>query len=219
VPRRPGESQGGWGHNPGFEGYGPIAMITGQGALALALIERCGVEVPRDRHDAAYAFLQRATGQNGYVWYGDDAAGDDNWADPGRTGAAGIANWVCPYDVAAHRAQALRHAACIGAHPESFPDTHGSPTMGMAYAALTAHLEPGAWRRLLDANRWWFVLAECPDGTFYYQPNRDNAGYGGDSRLSASAVVALVLSLPKRSLCITGRLDAAVPGAPRTGGR
>ncbi|MCB9878491.1 MAG: hypothetical protein H6835_12910 [Planctomycetes bacterium] len=215
VPKKPGEAEGGWGHNPGFEGYGPIAMITGQGALVFALMERCGVDVPRERHDAAYAFLQRATGKNGYVWYEDESAGDQNWADPGRTGAAGIANWICPFDVAAHRAQALRHTACIGAHPESFPDTHGCPTMGMAYAALTAHLEPGAWRSLLDANRWWFVLSECPDGTFYYQPNRDNAGYGADSRLSASAVVAFILTMEKRSLCITGRDDA--PAAPSTG--
>jgi hypothetical protein len=84
---------------------------------------------------------------------------------------------------------------------------------------MAAHLEPSAWRRLLDQNRWWLVLSECPDGTFYYQPNRDNSMYGGDSRLSASAVVALVLSLPKRSLCITGRNDAATPAAPRTGAK
>lgn len=208
VPKKPGGAEGGWGHNPGFEGYGPIAMVTAQGALVFALMERCGVDVPRARHDAAYAFLQRATGKNGYVWYGDEVAGDDSWADPGRTGAAGIANWLCPYDVDAHRATALRHAACIGAHPESFPDTHGCPTMGMAFAALAANLAPDAWRRLCDANRWWFLLSECPDGTFYYQPNRDNAGYGEDSRLSASAVVALILSMPRRSLCVTGRASA-----------
>ena len=46
---------------------------------------------------------------------------------------------------------------------------------------------------------------ECADGTFYYQPNRDNAGYGADSRLKTSAVVALIFSIPKRSLCLTGK--------------
>jgi hypothetical protein len=49
------------------------------------------------------------------------------------------------------------------------------------------------------------VLAECPDGTFCYQPNRDNAGYGDDSRLSASAAVALILSVGSRSLHVTGK--------------
>ena len=93
----------------------------------------------------------------------------------------------------------------IGDHPESFPDTHGSPTMGMAFAALAAHVEPSAFRKLMDANRWWFTLSECTDGTFYYQPNRDNAGYGADSRLSASAVTALILSIPKNSLHLTGK--------------
>ena len=37
----------GWGHNPGFEGYGPICMATGQGALAPALMDRVGVTVDR----------------------------------------------------------------------------------------------------------------------------------------------------------------------------
>ena len=34
FPSGPRDSHGGWGHNPGFEGYGPIAIRTGQGALA-----------------------------------------------------------------------------------------------------------------------------------------------------------------------------------------
>ena len=34
YPQSPEASHGGWGHNPGFEGYGPIAMITAQGALS-----------------------------------------------------------------------------------------------------------------------------------------------------------------------------------------
>ena len=35
----------------------------------------------RELHDAAYAFLERGTGRNGYVWYADQAAGQDDWAD------------------------------------------------------------------------------------------------------------------------------------------
>ena len=205
VPKKPEEAIGGWGHNPGFEGYGPIAMVTGQGALVLAMLQHCGIDVPRERLDAAYAFLARGTGNNGYVWYEDEVADHDGWADLGRTGAAGIANWLAPYPDPQYREQAMRHAQLIGEHPQSFPDTHGCPTMGMVFAALAANVEPAHVRRLLTENRWWFVLAECPDGTFYYQPNRDNAGYGDDSRLSASAAVALILSLGKRSLHVTGK--------------
>ena len=36
LPKGKLDAHGGWGHNPGFEGYGPICMITGQGALAFA---------------------------------------------------------------------------------------------------------------------------------------------------------------------------------------
>ena len=77
--------------------------------------------------------------------------------------------------------------------------------MGMAYTALAAHIDPQAFRKLMDANRWWFALAHCGDGTFYYQPNRDNAGYGSDARMTASCVTAFIFSIPKRGLAITGR--------------
>ena len=205
FPKGPRDSHGGWGDNPGFEGYGPIAMLTGQGALAYALLHRCGIRIDRARHDAAYAFLVRGTGPNGYVWYGDGVGDPKGWADMGRTGAAGIANLLSPWPEPVYRERALAHARVIGEHPESFPDTHGSPVMGMAYAALAAHADPASFRRLMDANRWWFTLAECADGTCCYQPNRDNAGYGADARMSASAVVAFILSIPQRTLVVTGK--------------
>ncbi|MFN3240504.1 MAG: DUF6288 domain-containing protein [Planctomycetota bacterium] len=205
VPKQAGKAEGGWGHNPGFEGYGPIAMITGQGALALALMQKCGIEVDRQRHESAYGFLARGTGRNGYVWYGDEVAGHDRYADMGRTGAAGIACALSPWP-GDYRERALAHARCIGAHPDSFPDTHGSPTMGMAFAALAANVDEPSFRRLMASNRWWFTLSRCADdGTFYYQPNRDNAGYGGDSRRKPTAVVALIFSIPQKNLVITGK--------------
>ena len=202
-PKSALDSHGGWGHNPGFEGYGPICMLTGQGALAFALMSRCGIKVDRQRHDAAYAFLERGTGANGYLWYGDSPAGENDWADMGRTGGSGVANHLSPYQGGDYVQHSLGHARIIAKHPESFPDTHGSPIMGMGYAALAAFIEPDGFRHLLDANKWWFTLAQCCDGTFYYQPNRDNAGYGSDSRLSASAVTALILTIPRRSLAMT----------------
>ena len=204
-PRDELDRHGGWGHNPGFEGYGPIAMITAQGALAFSLMERCGIEIEPERHRAAYAYLERGTGRNGYLWYGDSVAGQDDWADTGRTGAAAIAQWLSPFEDEQHRALAMRNATLIGEHPESFPDTHASPLMGMGWVAIGAHVDPPSYRRLMDANRWWFVLAEAHDGSFCYQPNRDNSNYDSGSRLLASATTALILSVPQRSLVITGK--------------
>ena len=124
----------------------------------------------------------------------------------GRTGAAGVANFLSPYRRnRKYRERALAHARVIGEHPQSFPDTHGSPIMGMGYTALAAHVDKRAFRRLMEANKWWFVMSHCFDGTFYYQPNRDNAGYGGDSRMSATAATAFILSMDKRSLHMTGK--------------
>jgi hypothetical protein len=80
--------------------------------------------------------------------------------------------------------------------------------MGMAYEALAAHIEARNFRKLMDANRWWFTMAQCSDGTFYYQPNRDNAGYDSEARMTASSVVAFIFTIPKRNLVLTGK---AVP--------
>ncbi len=77
----------------------------------------------------------------------------------------------------------------------------------MGWAAAAAWHEPAAFRSLMDANCWWFALAECPDGSFYYQPNRDNAGYGPRGRLAASAVTAFVLSIPAGRLTLLERAD------------
>ena len=211
IPKNETDKHGGWGHNPGFEGYGPISMLTAQGALAFALMKRCGIKIDEQRHQAAYSFLRRASGDNFYVWYEDQAAGVNDWADMGRTGAAAIAFNMHPFDEE-QRNLAKKYARLIGQHPESFPDTHGSPLMGMALGALGAFCDPDSFAKLMSANEWWFTLSECPDGSFYYQPNRDNAGYGSDSRITASAIVAFILSLPRKALAITG----AMPVAPKT---
>lgn len=39
----------------------------------------------------------------------------------------------------------------------------------------------------------------------HYQPNRDNAGYGSEGRVTASSVVAFMFTIPKRNLAITGK--------------
>ena len=205
TPKDNKKANGGWGHNPGFEGYGPISMVTGEGALAFALMYKCGIKVDRNRLDKAYNFLQRGTGKNGYTWYGDEVANHNGYADMGRTGASAIAHWLSPYSDSKYKKFALNQAKCIGSNPLSFPDTHGSPILGMGFAALAANIDQNNFRKLMDANKWWFTMAQCHDGTFYYQPNRDNAGYGANSRTSASAVTALIFLTKKKNLYVTGR--------------
>ena len=143
----------------------------------------------------------------------DQAAGANAWADMGRTGTAAIAFHMSPWGKK-HKEHAQSYSQIIGKHPESFPDTHGSPVMGMAFGALGAFCNPSSFQKLMNANRWWFTLAECPDGSFYYQPNRDNAGYGSDSRISASAAVAFILSLPENALTVTGKASRFARGGP-----
>ncbi len=202
---------GGWGHRPahrpGGNGYGSFCAMTGQAMLAWSLMLRCGVEVDAERYLAAHEFLMRGTNSVGYVWYADESAHPTDIADMGRTGTSALAHLLAPKKLREFRATARRHARCIGEHPETFPDTHGSPLLGLVFTALGAAAEPDALRRLLDYNRWHFSLAHCPDGSFYYQPNRDNnpQDFTSAPRLSATAANALVLSLSRRSLAITGR--------------
>jgi len=124
----------------------------------------------------------------------------------GRTGASAVAHAVCPFERKRYRAFALRNARCIGENWNTFPDTHGSPLLGMGWTALGALVDPESFRRLMDRHVWFFNLSHCPDGTFYYQPNRDNnpQDYAADPRLSASATTALILSIRYRSLRVMG---------------
>ena len=202
---------GGWGHRPwNFEGkgngYGAINVITMQGKMAWSLMQRCGIEVSPKRYRATHDFVVKGTNKIGYVWYKDGNAKNPNYADMGRTGAAVLAHYLSLTGGKAYQAYALRSARCIGDHPKTFPDTHGSPVLGMVWTALGAAVDPASFRKLMDHNRWSFSLAHCPDGTFYYQPNRDNNAqdYGAAPRLSATAATALILSVKHKKLQMTG---------------
>ncbi|MCP4805290.1 MAG: hypothetical protein GY884_08065, partial [Proteobacteria bacterium] len=213
---------GGWGHRPanrpGGNGYGAINILTMQAKIAWALMRECGVEIDEARFRRAHDFVVRGTGDNGYVWYADGGRDNPGYADMGRTGAAALAHALTP-DEPAYRDYALLTARCIGEHPDTFSDTHGSPILGMVWTAFGAAADPESLRALLDENRWWFSLAHCPDGSFYYQMNRDNnpQDYTAAPRLSATAATALILSLRDRRLRMMN-VDATEDStAPRTG--
>jgi hypothetical protein len=76
----------------------------------------------------------------------------------------------------------------------------------MVWTALGSAVDPPSFRKLLDVNRWAFSLSHCPDGTFYYQPNRDNnpQDYAAAPRLSATAATALILTIKCKKLQMTG---------------
>ena len=194
----------GWGHNPGFEGYGPMSITTAQALTALGLMMDCGIDVDRERYDAGFAFLARATNDIGYVWYADGSR--KGYADMGRTGMSAIAHAVSPVGGEEYVKYALRSANCIGLHPEPFADTHASPILGMGWTAVGASISPDAFRSLMDYHVAYFNLAHCPDGTFYYQPNRDGnqQDFAADPRLSATSAMALAFSVRFQSLRMMG---------------
>ena len=204
-------ANGGWGHRPaerpGGNGYGAINILAMQCKMTWALIDRCGLSIDEEGFKSAHEFAKRGTNDIGYVWYADSLGGDGH-ADMGRTGAAALAHGLAS-NRRGYSEYALRSARCIGTNPDTFPDTHGSPILGMAWTALGAAIDRDSFRRMMDENRWWFTLAQCPDGTFYYQPNRDNNAqdYEAAPRLSASAVTALILCMKDRRLVMMN-LDA-----------
>ena len=202
---------GGWGHRPWdtegkINGYGPINVITMQAMMAWSLMQRCGIRVDPGRYAAAHDFVAKGTNQIGYVWYKDGGANNPKYADMGRTGAAALAHYLSLTGGTPYHEFALLNARCIGNNPKTFPDTHGSPVLGMAWTALGAAVDPPSFRKLMDHNRWSFSLAQCPDGTFYYQPNRDNnpQDYAAAPRLAATAATALILSVKHRKLQMAG---------------
>ena len=71
----------------------------------------------------------------------------------GRTGASAVANFLSPYSGGTYLADAQRHADAMGRHPQSFPDPHGSPVMGMGFAAAGVAFHANNFRLLMDANR------------------------------------------------------------------
>lgn len=202
---------GGWGHRPwNFDGegngYGAINVITMQGKMAWSLMQRCGIKVDPKRYAATHDFVVKGTNRIGYVWYKDGGARNPKYADMGRTGAAALAHYLSPTGGKVYRDYAMLAARCIGNNPKTFPDTHGSPILGMAWTGLGAAIDPPSFRKLMDHNRWSFTLAHCVDGTFYYQPNRDNNAqdYSAAPRLAASAATALIFSVKHRKLLMTG---------------
>lgn len=215
APPETAHIAGGFGHSfytPGANGYGGMNITTAQAMTAWSLMERCGIAVERPRLASAHEFIAKGTNQIGYVWYAD-AVGGDGYADMGRTGTSAVAHHVDMSGSPKFETFARRNARCIGSNPDTFIDTHGCPLLGMVWTALGAATDPTSLRKLMDHNRWAFSLSQCADGSFYYQPNRDNnpQDYTAGPRLAATAATALILTLKEKKLQITGAVPVALP--------
>lgn len=203
-------ANGGWGHRPadkpGGNGYGAINAITMQAKMTLGMMMRCGLDVPADKFRATHDFVAKGTNDIGYVWYKDGGRQNPGYADMGRTGITALAHHVSPVGGKEYRDFALLTAHCIGTYPKTFPDTHGSPLLGLAWTGLGALADPAQFRKVMDYNRWHFAMAQTPEGNFYYQPNRDNnpQDYTAGPRINATAANALVLTAKFKKLQITG---------------
>jgi hypothetical protein len=206
---------GGFGHGfytPGANGYGGMNITTAQAMTAWSLMERCGLTVDHARLDAAHEFIAKGTNAIGYVWYADSVGGN-GYADMGRTGASAVAHHVDTVGSSKFTSFSKLNAQCIGKNPDTFTDTHGSPLLGLVWTGLGAATDPASLRLLMDHNRWSFSLSQCADGSFYYQPNRDNnpQDYTAGPRLAATAATALVLSIKEKKLQITGAPPLLLP--------
>jgi hypothetical protein len=90
---------------------------------------------------------------------------------------------------------------------------HGSGYIHACWGLLAAgSMGNGAgpddpFRVIMDYYKPYINLARCGDGSFYTQPTRDdmNGDYGRSTRNLPTAVWALVLSVPKRTLLVQGR--------------
>ena len=77
--------------------------------------------------------------------------------------------------------------------------------MSMAGTALAANNDRDSFRQRMNANRWWFTMAHDPDGRFDYQPNLSNSGYASNLRMTASSALALIFTISRCNLVITGQ--------------
>lgn len=202
-----GSGPGGWGHNRQFEGYGPMNITTGQALTTLGLIEQCGIKVPNERIIAAHKFMDRGTNKWGYVWYSDKGKGGNGFqAGMGNTGIAAIAHFVNLSESKSFKKLALSYAKAIGSENSTFPDNHGDSLLGLAWTAVGASLDPKAYRKLMDNHKWYFNLAQNPDGTFYNQPHRqhNDQNHKAGPRITATCTMALIFAIKYKSLRIMG---------------
>ena len=93
--------------------------------------------------------------------------------------ASAIARYLSPVGGDTYRDFALLNASRIGNNPKTFPDTHGSPLLGMGWTALDALPEPVVFRQLMDHNRRSSGAPERAPGTIDHKRRKPHRGVLG----------------------------------------
>ena len=145
------------------------------------------------------------------VWYNDNNAGNNKYADMGRSGSSGVAHAVSSLGGKGFQNYAFKAAKCIATNYKTFPDTHGSAILGMGWTALGATVDKASFRSPMNNYVWYFNLAHCPNGTFYFQPNRDPNAQDIKSYHSSRAPIT------RRDLCLIERISAVTAEALKRG--
>ncbi|MHC5058108.1 MAG: DUF6288 domain-containing protein, partial [Planctomycetota bacterium] len=223
------DPDGGYHHHaysPALKGYGMMTTPTALACIAWALMKKCGIKIHEDAYAKARDFIKRGTASNGYVRYGTEgprALGPSSGGGGhvGRTGTSLLFHYLDPQgeESAEYVKRAVRF---LGEDCRSLVDGHASGAMHMFWGSIGSAIgtkigDTESFRKMMDYNKYWFTLSRCHDGSFYMQPNRDYAcsdAFHG-LRFLPTASVAIILSLEKRSLQITG-CDAWMPGMDRS---
>jgi len=208
------------GHKLGVKGTynrqnfgGPYALTC----LALALSEKCGCAIYKQRKDVAMERAQNNDKANTLSYAGEyggryNKAGEPQLGESGFvTAATALAldiNGSSP-EVVANMAQNLAH----NHHMINY--IHCSPCLGMIWGTLALNrLHQEGYRAHMDYRRWWLTLSHTRDHNIFYIPPRrarlgsSGGGWAGDNILNLPQVAAIqnaiVLTAHRNNLLVTG---------------
>ena len=205
--------QGYIGHGGGFPDgmYGHAAGFNpvGSGSLwFMALAERCGVPIDHKKWTAAADNLERSSGKNGSVGY-------SNWARGGGDSHCRSSQSLLAMCVAQKKKPFQRSVGTfLKEHPGSVREAHAysAPSVMATFLALYMYDEDEC-RRHFNLWKWYFTLAQQPDGSAAYIGSKRNNG--GDTYLGKphimNASLGIILSAPKQRLYMYGGIPS-IPG-------
>ncbi len=104
--------------------------------------------------------------------------------------------------------------------PRNWLSGHASSSIHQLWVALAAaRAGEDLFREFMEQVRWWFVMQEDHRGTYFVVPDRDyvvNSDIRHGPHMLPTANAAIILSLPRRQLLITGA-DVGTAEAPESG--
>ena len=131
----------------------------------------------------------------------------------GRAGQGALAHEIAGATRKSWKYLGDHFANACGSSPNDIFRGHASTLMGTLWGSLgAARAEEKRFRAFMDQIKWWFIMAQTHDGGFVVMPGNDYAStdHVYATRNLPSATAALILSVSKRRLQITG---AASPGS------